>query len=58
MIIYVDIDDTICYHIQEDKDKLNYANAIPFVERIEKINRLYENGNSIELGGAYTIIDK
>lgn len=47
MIIYVDIDDTICYHMQEDKDNLNYSNAIPFIERIKKINSLYDNGNTI-----------
>ena len=47
MIIYVDIDDTICYHLPEYKDKLDYSNAIPFSDRIDKINRLYEEGNTI-----------
>lgn len=47
MIIYVDIDDTICYHTSEYKDKLDYSQAMPFLDRIDKINRLYEEGNTI-----------
>ena len=45
MIIYVDIDDTICYY--ENDNKLNYDKAIPYNNRIEKINKLYEEGNTI-----------
>ena len=36
MIIYVDIDDTICY--RTDKTNLDYATSLPHKERIEKIN--------------------
>ena len=43
MIIYVDIDDTICY-LEEDR---NYATAKPIYERIAKINDLYNKGNTI-----------
>jgi len=43
MIIYVDIDDTICY-LEEDR---NYATAKPIYERIAKINDLYNQGNTI-----------
>jgi len=48
MKIYVDIDDTICYY-----DNLNCSNdkrypyAIPYMDRIKKINNLYEQGNII-----------
>ncbi len=45
MLIYVDIDDTICYY--QNKDKLDYSKAIPNFERIEKINKLYDEQNTI-----------
>lgn len=43
MIIYVDIDETIC------KTELNtdYSKAIPIQKNINKINNLYDNGNII-----------
>ncbi len=44
MNIYVDIDDTICYYNKKD---LNYNNALPYKHRIDKINRLYDDGNTI-----------
>ena len=43
MIIYVDIDETICIS-PESRD---YSKAIPIKSRIEKINRLYENNTII-----------
>jgi len=46
MIIYVDIDDTICYYETKNKD-LNYNLAVPYKERIDKINKLYDSGNQI-----------
>jgi len=42
-IIYVDIDETICTSPSSRK----YAEAIPIKENIEKINRLYDKGNTI-----------
>ena len=45
MIIYVDIDDTICY--REDKSNLDYNLAKPYNERIEKINQLFDENNTI-----------
>ena len=45
MIIYVDIDDTICY--RDDKSNLNYSLAKPYNERIKKINNLYDKNNTI-----------
>ncbi len=43
MIFYVDIDDTICSHSED----LDYSKATPRPERILKINRLYDQGNTI-----------
>lgn len=47
MIIYVDIDNTICNTFGVD-----YENAIPIRNRIEKINELYKNN----LEGAQNVI--
>lgn len=43
MIIYVDIDETICTKSPD----LKYNNAKPLPERIDKINKLYDDGNTI-----------
>jgi len=43
MIIYVDIDETICECGTERK----YSNAVPIMDRISIINELYDKGNSI-----------
>lgn len=43
MLIYVDIDETICI-TPEDR---NYEKSMPIYERIEKINKLYEQGHKI-----------
>ena len=42
MIIYVDIDGTIC-----ETNGSDYENSKPRQEQIEKINKLYEKGNTI-----------
>ena len=42
MIIYVDIDGTIC-----ETDGSDYRNAKPRKEQIYKINKLYDKGNTI-----------
>lgn len=42
MIIYIDIDQTIC-----NSDPHNYANAKPIYENIEKANLLYDIGHTI-----------
>jgi len=42
-IIYVDIDETICTSPHSRK----YAEAIPIKENIEKINKLYDEGNTV-----------
>jgi len=43
MIYYVDIDETICRY---ESDR-NYPDALPIEENIEKINDLYDSGNTI-----------
>ena len=43
MIIYVDIDGTICTRQMD----LKYENAEPLNDRIKKINNLYDSGHTI-----------
>lgn len=43
MNIFVDIDETICFY----KDERRYDLALPIKERIQKINKLFEEGNII-----------
>jgi hypothetical protein len=43
MVIYIDIDETIC----NSPDKPNYTNSTPIVVNIEKENKLYDEGNTI-----------
>jgi hypothetical protein len=55
MIIYVDIDDTIC-HTQG----FEYSSAVPIPEAINKVNRLYDDGDTIvywTARGTFTGID-
>lgn len=42
-VIYVDIDETIC----TTPNSRNYLEAIPIQENINKINKLYDQGNTI-----------
>lgn len=42
-IIYVDIDETIC----KTNESRDYSFAKPIYENIEKINKLYDQGNTI-----------
>ena len=43
MVIYVDIDETICRYEGERA----YPEALPIKQNIEKINRLYDEGHEI-----------
>jgi hypothetical protein len=43
MVIYIDIDDTICY----SPNKPDYTDSTPILENIEKANKLYEQGHTI-----------
>ncbi len=42
-VIYVDIDETIC----NTSNTRDYSLATPIIENIEKINKLYDEGNTI-----------
>ena len=43
MIIYIDIDETIC----ESPENRDYTLALPIQKNINKANRLYDEGNTI-----------
>lgn len=43
MIIYIDIDETIC----NSPDKPDYTTSTPIKANIKKANKLYEEGNTI-----------
>ena len=43
MIYYVDIDETICRY----EGERNYPDALPIEKNIEKINDLYDSGNTV-----------
>jgi len=43
MIIYIDIDETIC----ESPENRDYSKSVPIGENIEKANSLYDEGNTI-----------
>ena len=46
MLIFVDIDDTICFYCDK-KLKKDYSFAQPYTERIKKVNKLHEDGHTI-----------
>ena len=46
MIIFVDIDETICTTEIND-DQLDYTDANPLYDNINKINNLYDKGHTI-----------
>jgi len=43
MVIYIDIDETICH----SPDKPNYITSTPITENIAKANKLYDEGHLI-----------
>lgn len=43
MVIYVDIDNTICH----TPDTFDYTQSTPIKENIDKINKLFDEGNII-----------
>jgi len=44
MTIFVDIDETICYY----ENERDYNLALPLVDNIKKINKLYDEGHHIK----------
>tara|TARA_Y100001937_G_C6936610_1_gene248413 strand:- start:58 stop:366 length:309 start_codon:yes stop_codon:yes gene_type:complete len=61
MVIYIDIDETICFHPEGSPNVArDYNLASPIIENINKANKLYDNGNTIiywTARGATTGID-
>ena len=55
-IIFVDIDETICFY--DGVDRLGYKNAIPNMDNIRKINKLYDEGNYIKYWTARGSVSK
>lgn len=47
MIIFVDIDDTICYYDKSNVSQKDYSMAQPYIDRINKVNKLYQEGHTI-----------
>ena len=47
MIIFVDIDDTICRSPRDIEGRSQYQNAMPYTRRIQQINDLYDEGHEI-----------
>ena len=49
MKVYVDVDDTICYYESKfyGTGPKDYSLALPYKDRIEKINKLYDDGDKI-----------
>jgi len=54
--IWVDIDETICFY--DGVDRLGYKNAIPNYDNIDKINKLYDEGNYIKYWTGRGIVSK
>lgn len=48
MKIYVfDLDHTLCNPKKKDNGDWNYYESVPYYDRIEKVNKLWEEGNVI-----------
>jgi hypothetical protein len=56
MKIFVDIDETICFY--DGVERLGYKNSIPNYKNIEKINKLYDEGNEITYWTARGTVSK
>lgn len=46
MKIYVDIDETICFY-NSSEDRMGYKKPLPDYGNIQKINKLFDEGNHI-----------
>ena len=47
MIYIVDIDGTICQEVLGNDGKKDYEKAVPIYSRIDQINKLYDDGDTI-----------
>ena len=47
MIYIIDIDNTICLTRRDAQGKWDYPNSVPYQGRIDRVNELYDGGNTI-----------
>lgn len=47
MIVFVDIDDTICRSPKDSEGRNQYQNAVPYTNRIQQVNDLFDQGHQI-----------
>jgi CMP-N,N'-diacetyllegionaminic acid synthase len=47
MIYVFDLDHTLCDTKKKDDGNWDYLNSTPYQDRIEKVNRLFDDGNKI-----------
>ena len=47
MIIYIDIDETICNTEGDKNTPRDYSLAVPIKENIKKANKLYDDGHTV-----------
>ena len=57
MKVFVDIDETICFYKSKEQ-RLGYRNAIPHLDNISKINKLYNEGHYIKYWTARGAVSK
>lgn len=43
----IDLDHTLCDTPKNESGNWDYTNAVPFIKRIEKVNKLKDEGNTI-----------
>jgi CMP-N,N'-diacetyllegionaminic acid synthase len=53
-----DLDNTLCDTKRKDDGNWDYLNAPPFVDRITKVNKLFEDGNYIIIETARGCVSK
>ena len=53
-----DLDNTLCDTKRKDDGNWDYLNALPFVDRIFKVNKLFEEGNYIIIETARGCVSK
>jgi CMP-N,N'-diacetyllegionaminic acid synthase len=53
-----DLDNTLCDTKRKDDGNWDYLNALPFIDRICKVNKLFEDGNYIIIETARGCVSK
>jgi hypothetical protein len=47
MVYVFDLDNTLCITNKNENGQWDYYNSVPLVERVKKVNKLFEQGNKI-----------